>query len=232
MKVGIVTASSAYARNLHSKKMSHKNQTNVSSPISFGYSQNESDNKKSIAAGAGILAALAIGIAACTHNSGAAKTSAKKIVSTGDKIREKIGQIKQNSMEEIERIIRENTAIDGIHLDVIDDAAGRRSADLTQPERFNQAATWIEVAYKKAYAKAKLSDGKNMLNYIHNRINKENDALAQMYAQLPKEEAEVRMTDFAKDIIKSDIHTGMTAEQFIKDMQETFMPKARVKLGI
>ena len=105
-----------------------------------------------------------------------------------------------------------------------------RSADPAQPERFHQAATWLEEAYKKAYSKAELSDGKNMFNYIHEYMNDGKTALAQMYVQMPEAEANVRIRQFVEDISAMDKHTGMTAEKFVKDLKEIFMPKAREAL--
>lgn len=230
MTIGIVTASNTIAKNMHSNKLSGKKMDIASHSPSFGLSQAQNDNKSSLITGAAVLAILGIGAGIYAHKTGMLKAGAKKLNPTANLIKEKIANVKANSMDEIARIIRENTGIDGVHLDVIDNAAGIRSADLSQPERFHQAATWIEEAYKKAYAKAKLSDNNNMLNYIYNRVNNENNTLAKMYAQMPEAEAKIRMTQFAKDVTAQDSHTGMTAQQFVKDMQEIFIPKARTEL--
>lgn len=187
------------------------------------------DNKKGIITASIALALLGVGIYA--HKQGLIKKITQtNVPDTLQLIKEKITQIKTSSMNEIERIIKENTAIDGIKLDVIDNAACIRSADKTQPERFHQAATWIEEAYKKAYSQAKLQDNNNMLNYIHNRINTENNALAKMYAQIPTEEAQLRAKLFAQDVAEMDIHKGMTPQKFVEDMFNTFIPKAKEDL--
>lgn len=230
MPIGIVTASQVTGKAMPSKNLSGKTPQKKSHQLSFGVSPSNNNNKTSLITGAAIIAALGIGLGIYAHKTGMLKAGVKKLNPSASTIKEKIAQVKANSMDEIDRIIRENTGIDGIHLDVIDNAAGIRSADLSQPERFHQAATWIEEAYKRAYEKAELSDNKNMLNYIYNRVNTENNTLAKMYAQMPEQEANMRMTQFAKDVAAQDIHTGMTVQQFVKDMQEIFIPKAKTQL--
>ncbi len=187
------------------------------------------DKKKNyttpIVVGAVALAALGTGIYA--YKTGKfAKSGGQSL----QKITEKIAKIKEAHINEANRIINDNSPNGMINLPVIDSAAGMRSADKAQPNRFHQAALWLEEAYKQAYSKANLSDGKNMFNYIHEYMNNGRTALAQMYVQMPEAEANARISQFAKDISAMDKHTGMTAEKFVKDLKEVFMPKAKEAL--
>ena len=181
-----------------------------------------------IVVGAVALAALGTGIYA--YKTGKFAKAASNGAASVQKIKDKIARIKENSLAEANRVINDNSPNGIINLPIIDHSAGMRSADPAQPERFHQAATWLEEAYKKAYSKAELSDGKNMFNYIHEYMNDGKTALAQMYVQMPEAEANVRIRQFVEDISAMDKHTGMTAEKFVKDLKEIFMPIAREAL--
>lgn len=178
-----------------------------------------------IVVGAIALAALGTGIYA--YKTGKFTNAAGANIS---KIKERLAKIKENCINEANQVINDNSPNGMINLPVIDSAAGMRSADKAQPNRFHQAAVWLEEAYKKAYSKAELSDGKNMFNYIHEYMNNGRTALAQMYVQMPEAEANVRISQFVDDISAIDKHKGMTAEKFVKDLKEIFMPKAKEAL--
>lgn len=232
MAIGIVTASNTVSKTLNVKKSFGKKSNKPELRSSVSSIPEKNSKTTSILTGAVVVAALGAGFGIYANKTGMFKSGMKTINTAANAIKEKVAKIKANSMDELDRIIKDNTGIDGIHLDVIDRSAGMRSADLSQPERFHQAATWIEEAYKRAYSKAKLSDNNNMLNYIHNRVKSENNSLAQMYVQMPTAEANFRMKQFADDVASIDIHKGMTPQQFVKDMQEIFMPKAKSDLSL
>ncbi len=139
----------------------------------------------------------------------------------------KITKLKQEFKADALRVLGENTHGNMVKLENIEPAAAMRSASPTEKEPFHQAASWIEEAYLAAYSRAKLSDGNNMFNYISKRIGQENNTLAQMYAQMPKQEAEIRIQQFADEIMAKDNHSGMTSVTFIKNMWEKFIPKAK-----
>ena len=231
MAVESIGAFNNFSKSVNFQQTTKQAEHKVAAPVKKDFKTTISENKTPIVVGAIALAAIGAGIYA---NRGKlfGKVSGA-LVSESKSILDKINRIKANCINEANKVIADNTVFGEIKLPVIDKAAGMRSADKTQPERFHQAATWIEEAYKQAYSKAKdLRDGNNMLNYIYNRVNKENTALAQMYAQMPEAEASVRMTQFAKDVTKMDKHSGMTVERFVKDMKEVFIPKAKQELGI
>ena len=121
-----------------------------------------------------------------------------------------------------------------IDLEALDEAAGRKSADLTLgADRFHQAASWIETAYVEAYKTADLKGGKNMFDYIAERIgDHQRLGLPTMYVQMPKEEAEVRLMQFAKNIEAENKGSKgkTTLEQFVKNMKEHYMPAAQKKI--
>lgn len=231
MAVESIGAFNNFSKSVNFQQTTKQAEPKVAATVKKDFKTTISENKTPIVVGAIALAAIGAGIYA---NRGKlfGKVSGA-LVSESKSILDKINRVKASCINEANKVIADNTVFGEIKLPVIDKAAGMRSADKTQPERFHQAATWIEEAYKQAYSKAKdLRDGNNMLNYIYNRVNKENTALAQMYAQMPEAEASVRMTQFAKDVTKMDKHSGMTVEKFVKDMKEVFIPKAKQELGI
>ena len=180
------------------------------------------DNTTPIVVGAIALAALGTGIYA--HKTG----KLGDIFSTRtQRLTKKVNKLINQYMNKAKQVINENTHGGMINLPGIDEAAGRRSADINKTERFHQAATWLEEAYKTAFSKAQLSDGKNMFNYIHEYMKGGKTALAQMYVQMPEAEANIRINKFLDDIKQMDNHTGMTAEEFLKDLTDVFMPQAR-----
>lgn len=174
-----------------------------------------------IVVGAVALAALGTGIYA--HKTG---KLGEVFSSKAQKLNKKINDVIHKSMSKANEVIAENTAPNGmVNLPAIDAAAGLRSIDITKAERLHQAATWLEEAYKNAYSRAQLSDGKNMFNYIHEYIKSGRTALPEIYTKMPAEEANIRIQKFADDIKKMDSHNGMTSESFIKDFKEVFMKK-------
>lgn len=168
------------------------------------------------------LAALGTGIYA--HKTGKLGSMFSTKV---QKLNKKIDNVIEASMAEAKKVVSENCSNDIVNLPAVDAAAGQRSADITKAERFHQAATWIEEAYKTAFSKAALSDEKNMFNYIHEYMNDGRTALAQMYVQMPEAEANIRIERFVNDIKNIDSHTGMTSEKFVEDLRNLFMPQAR-----
>ena len=146
------------------------------------------------------------------------------------KLQEKITKLKEKYRSEALRVLNENMNGTVVKIENIEPAAAIRSATPNLENKFHQAASWIEEAYLEGYSRADLKDGKNILNYIHTRIGSENNTLAQMYAQMPKEEAEVRLQQFATEAISKDSHTGMTPSEFIKDMWDVIIPKAKADL--
>lgn len=147
------------------------------------------------------------------------------------KLEEHINFLKDKYRPEATRVVNENTYNGMVNLGNIENGAAIRSASPTEQNPFHQAASWIEEAYIKAYSRAQLTDGNNILNYIHRRIGTENNTLAQMYAQMPKEEYTIRLNQFANEAAKTDKHVGMTPEKFISIMVEKIIPNAKESLA-
>ncbi len=191
--------------------------------------QTKSQNIKTpIVVGAVALAAL--GLTAYVKRDKIGQLLKKGGKQSTEKLQQKITQLKDKYRADAQRVLRENMDGNIVKIENIEPAAAIRSASPTEENKFHQAASWIEEAYLAGYSKAELEDGKNILNYIHTRIGAENNTLAQMYAQMPKEEAEVRIQQFAAEAISKDTHTGMTPSEFIKDMWDVIIPKAKADL--
>ena len=148
------------------------------------------------------------------------------------KIEAKVAALKDKYRADAHRVLNENTHNNMVNLSAIEPAAAMRSASKTEENAFHQAASWLEEAYKGAYSKAELKDGNNILDYIHRRIGLEDNTLAQMYAQMPKPEAEIRVKQFALEALEKDSHSGMTADSFIESLLNKFIPKAKQDLGL
>lgn len=135
-------------------------------------------------------------------------------------------------INEAKRVLAENTTKDGfVNLGDIENAAGIKSATVGDKDSFHKAATWLEVSYKDAYSKAEPEEGKNILDKVFNRIANENNSLAKMYAQMPKEEAAVRAEVFGKDLLAvNPEQKGMNLETFVKKLIDEVMPKAAEEL--
>ena len=161
---------------------------------------------------------------------GLTKAAAKNAKGGVEKLQEKIVKLKEQFKSKAQEVLKENTVNGMVKLESIEPAAAMRSASKTEHEPFHQAASWIEEAYIDAYSRAQLSDGNNILNYIYKRIGSEDNTLAQMYAQMPKQEAEIRIKQFVSEAVKKDTHNGMTPEKFIKDMWDNFIPNAKQEL--
>lgn len=72
-----------------------------------------------------------------------------------------------------------------------------------------------------------------MFDYIAERIgDHQRLGLPTMYVQMPKEEAEVRLMQFAKNIEAENKGSKgkTTLEQFVKNMKEHYMPAAQKKI--
>lgn len=160
------------------------------------------------------------------------KISKKKIDKNLEKLTAKINDLKERYKADALRVLKENTQGTVVKLENIEPAAAIRSASPTEENKFHQAASWLEEAYKEAYSRAELKDNFNILNYIAKRIGMEDNTLAQMYAQMPKEEAEIRIKQFAAEAQQKDFHTGMTVDEFVQKMWEAFIPKAKNDLLI
>ena len=226
-------------------------------PVNTAPAAKPEANKKSktpYVAGAIALAAIA-GVGIYGHKQGWFKKAAKpaeNIISDGGKaggavqpkgknntpvassIEKKIANLKAKFKSDADRVVNENRKGTMIDLEALDEAAGRKSADLTLgADRFHQAASWIETAYVEAYKTADLKGGKNMFDYIAERIgDHQRLGLPTMYVQMPKEEAEVRLMQFAKNIEAENKGSKgkTTLEQFVKNMKEHYMPAAQKKI--
>lgn len=148
------------------------------------------------------------------------------------KIEAKVASLKDKYRSDAHRVLNENTHNNMVNLSAIEPAAAVRSASPTEENAFHQAASWLEEAYKSAYSKAELKDGHNILDYIHRRIGLEDNTLAQMYAQMPKAEAEVRVKQFTFESLEKDKHMGMSADDFINSLLNKLIPKAKQDLNL
>jgi len=193
--------------------------------------ENKQKNKKLAIAG---LAILAIGGLIYWKRDSLGLNKIKKNFTQKNlqKLEIKISELKTKYKPDAMRVLQENTHNNIVNIGAIEPAAAIRSASPTEKNSFHQAASWIEEAYKNAYSRAELKDGNNILNYIYRRIGTENNTLAQMYAQMPKEEAQIRARQFATEALKKDKHTGLTIEQFVSDVINKLVPKAKQDLKI
>lgn len=148
------------------------------------------------------------------------------------KIEAKVAQLKDKYRADAHRVLNENTHNNVVNLSAIEPAAAIRSASPIEENAFHQAASWLEESYKGAYSKADLKDGNNILDYIHRRIASEDNTLAQMYAQMPKEEAKIRVKQFTLEALEKDKHVGMTADSFIDSVINRLVPKAKQDLNL
>ena len=180
--------------------------------------QNAKNTKKATSIVVGAVALAALGVTAYVKRDKLGQLLKKSSKQSTEKLQEKITQLKDKYRADAQRVLREN--MDGSIVKI----------ENIEENKFHQAASWIEEAYLEGYSRADLKDGKNILNYIHTRIGSENNTLAQMYAQMPKEEAEIRLQQFATEAISKDTHTGMTPSEFIKDMLDVIIPKAKADL--
>ena len=198
-------------------------------PAATEHQTNSKNIKTPIVTGAAALAVLGVAYVA-RDKIGLTKLVKKGGTQSLEKIQEKITKLKEQYRSEALRVLHENMNGNVVKIENIEPAAAIRSATPNLENKFHQAASWIEEAYLEGYSRADLKDGKNILNYIHTRIGNENNTLAQMYAQMPKEEAEVRLQQFASEAISKDTHTGMTPSEFIKNMWDVIIPKAKQDL--
>ncbi len=192
--------------------------------------QNAKNTKKATSIVVGAVALAALGVTAYVKRDKIGQLLKKSSKQSTEKLQEKITQLKDKYRADAQRVLRENMDGSIVKIENIEPAAAIRSATPDLENKFHQAASWIEEAYLEGYSRADLKDGKNILNYIHTRIGSENNTLAQMYAQMPKEEAEIRLQQFATEAISKDTHTGMTPSEFIKDMLDVIIPKAKADL--
>lgn len=193
------------------------------------FDSNKKNSNKSLLFGLGLLAlgTLVYWKREALGLSRTIKVVAKK---TNTELEAKIKQLKITYMSDAHRVLGENTHNNIVNLSAIEPAAAMRSASKTEHEPFHQAASWIEEAYKDAYSKAELRDGNNILNYIYKRVASENNTLAKMYAQMPKDEAQIRVKLFAVEATEKDKHIGLTVDKFVDYMINKLVPKAKQDL--
>lgn len=189
----------------------------------------KNNNKKIFLTGLGVIA-LGLLVYFKRDALGVNKKIKPIVKSSVKELEAKITQLKNTYKSEAHRVLKENTHNNMVNLSAIEPAAAMRSASKTEHEPFHQAATWLEEAYKDAYSKAELRDGNNILNYIYKRVASENNTLAQMYAQMPKEEAQIRVKQFAQEAMQKDNHIGLTSDKFVDYMLNRLMPKAKQDL--
>ena len=162
-----------------------------------------------------------------------AKETEKVAEQAGRKVADvrKLVEEKTNAeINEAKRVLAENTKDNFVDLGAIENAAGIKSATKGDVDSFHKA-TWLEVSYKDAYSKASVEEGKNILDKVYNRIANENNSLAKMYAQMPKEEAAVRAEVFGKDLLAvNPEQKGMNLETFVKKLIDEIVPKAAEEL--
>lgn len=191
--------------------------------------QSQQKSKTPIVVGSIALAALCAAGGVYAHKQGLFKAGKGVESKAAAEIKEKINSIKTKFQDELDKLLKDTQNCD---LKDVDRIAGDYSGDIGRGEdRFHFAATFLEDSYINAYSKAKLENGKNMFNWIANRIEKESDSIPLMYAQMDRKEANVRLSQFAKAISVTDDHTGMTMEGFIKLFNEKFFAKGEKKLA-
>ena len=230
MPVDKVMSNSPFAKMQQIAKPQVKSVQAVPQPAAQPQNTNTKSTKKTTPIVVGAVALAALGVAAYVKRDKLGQLLKKGSKQSTEKLQEKITQLKDKYRADAQRVLRENMDGSIVKIENIEPAAAIRSASPTEENKFHQAASWIEEAYLAGYSQAELKDGKNILNYIHTRIGSENNTLAQMYAQMPKEEAEIRLQQFATEAISKDTHTGMTPSEFIKDMWDVIIPKAKADL--
>ena len=228
MPVDKVMSNSPFAKMQQITKPQVKSSQTVAQPAA--QPQNAKNTKKTTSIVVGAVALAALGGTAYVKRDKIGQLLKKGGKQSTEKLQKKITQLKDKYRADAQRVLRENMDGNIVKIENIEPAAAIRSASPTEENKFHQAASWIEEAYLAGYSQAELKDGKNILNYIHTRIGSENNTLAQMYAQMPKAEAEVRLQQFAAEAISKDTHTGMTPSEFIKDMWDVIIPKAKADL--
>ena len=137
----------------------------------------------------------------------------------------KITEIKNRSENEFNRILNENNIFGEIKLDNIDKAAELRAVDKNRQDYLHEAANMAEEAYKIAYQKAKPESGKNILDKIFFRIDKESKTLTDIYKKMPRDEAVARIEYFAKSAFMLDRKKGMTVNEFSKKLTKLIYNK-------
>lgn len=208
MPVGNITASNLLQQTSMRQPATTKNSIAQNNTASTTAKTTEHNKSKLPYVAAGVAIAAIAG--ACVFKS--------KFSFKNEAILKKISEVKSRCAEEFERILNspENSAFGEIKLNNMDKAAEFRALDKTRPDYLHEAANMAEEAYKKAYQRSKPEEGKNILDKIFFRIDKESKTLPNIYAQMPKEEACTRINVFAKSAREMDDKAGMSVEEFTR----------------
>ena len=134
MAVESIGAFNNFSKSVNFQQTTKQAEPKVTAPVKKDFKTTISENKTPIVVGAIALAALGTGIYA---NRGKIFNKAATAISTDSKIIDKINRIKASCINEAKKVIEDNTVFGEIKLPVIDKAAGMRSADKNQPERFS-----------------------------------------------------------------------------------------------
>ena len=152
---------------------------------------------------------------------------AAKFESKNPQMLKHIKDTRTRNMGEYKTILRENTYDGMINLDNMDKAAEFRALDVKRDNYLHEAANFVEESYKEAYQKAKPEEGKNILDMIYNRIDKESKTIPNIYAQMPIEEALERINIFTKSAYDINPKPGMSPAVLFDKIVE-FMEKAKL----
>ena len=229
-----ITAVKAFSNASVSKKVSMSGNQNSASNTSFSSNLVTSENNKLPYYAAGI-AVLAIGGYLLHKNYPQVKKFVKdfanKHINPENKaILNKIKQVKNDSFQEISRIIGENSSGDIIRLEGMDAAALLRAKDKTRPNHMYEAADMLEESYKMAYDRSKHQQGKNIFDKILYRLKNESDALVKVYSEMPEKDSTLRLSLFSKDLASLNSakkEQGMSKSQFVSDVSEMIKSKRK-----
>jgi hypothetical protein len=221
----------------HCYPVSHKNQQKQivyagtpiipPTPIIEKPNNNKKEQYKKIGIGVGAVAIALLSFFAFKGKKGA-KQITTELKQNSNKIGQKISEVKERCKEEFNKILKENTIFGEIKLDKMDEAAKMRAADTKRADYLHEAANMAEEAYIEAYKKAKPQEGKNLLDRIFYRIDKESKLIPSIYAKMPKEEAQVRLQTFATKAYEADKKSGMSVTTLVNKINEFInnLPKA------
>lgn len=224
MSVGRITSVVNYSKTQPAFKSKSKN-------ISMGEAPTVKAGKKSsklpYIAGGVILAGLGA-LYVVSHKAVPKNIFVHNGIKLGDKaVTQKINNVRWMNVDEVEKIIQENTGFGMLDLNKMDAAGLMRAKDLTRPDYLHEAANIIEESYKVAYQKAMPVEGENMLNKICNRFNTESKALIEVYVQMPYKEALERARCFGEDVFAIEKKAGMSAKEYFNKVA-AFIDEKRV----
>lgn len=192
-------------------------QKKVSNTVSFGSTQTffekikEHKDKLPYVA-AGVALATIAGVYCLKGRASSTKDFRKELGLNNPEFLQKIKDVKARCKGEFNKILSDNTVFGEIKLDNMDRAAEFRALDKARPDYLHEAANMAEEAYKSAYLKAELQEGKNILDRIAYRIENESKTLPNLYAKLPREEALERINVFTQSAYEAQPKKGMTVE--------------------